>query len=462
MRWRSLAALALAAAGACAPRGARIPTVPVVVIRDTAARPPTPRDTVVIAPTPPAPPPAPPVIAPNPDATPVSVGLIVDTSAVEVTSTGDFTVHTEDGREIGRLRAGQVLSVRDAGTTLTIESRGGPAGSAGQPPSQVGGAGLRPPLLIRPANGGTLTLRGQPYRGELRVQEARGGGLTVVNRLDMETYLLGVVPREIGRFDLDIYEAIKAQAVAARTYAVTYIGRRAEQGFDVYATTEDQVYGGAGAENETVNRAVRETSGEILAYNGRPITAYYHSTCAGHTAAIDEVWNNPPVPYLVAVRDLDPSGQAYDRVSSRFTWTERWTHAELVGILNRTLADSLRGRRIGEIRDMRVLERTPSGRVRAMRIETDAGSFTVGRDRVRWILPPMRNGAPTGILNSSKFDVALTRSGGRVTEIVATGGGWGHGIGMCQVGAMGRARAGQDYRTILRTYYPGTEIRKLY
>jgi stage II sporulation protein D len=460
-RWRSAAAvLALLAPAACAPRGTRIPTVPVVVIGDTAR--PAPRDTVVIAPTPPAPPAAP-VDAVPANATAVRVGLIVDTSTVEITSAGDFTVHMEDGREIGRLRGGQTVSFRDAGQTVTMESRGGPVGSAMQPPSGVAGAGLRPPLIVRSASaGGTLTVRNAPYRGELRIQQATGGGLTVVNRLDMETYLLGVVPREIGRFDLDIYEAIKAQAVAARTYAVTYLGRRQQQGFDVYATVEDQVYGGAAAENETVNRAVRETAGEILTYNGQPITAYYHSTCAGQTAAIDEVWNNAPVPYLVSVRDIDASGQAYDRASSRFRWEERWTHEQLVGILNRSLADSLRGRRITRIADMRVLERTPSDRVRRMRIETDAGTFTVGKDRVRWILVPIRNGTPTGILNSSKFDVTLTRSGGRVTEIVATGGGWGHGIGMCQVGAMGRARAGQDYRTILRTYYPGTEIRKAY
>ena len=453
MRWRSAAVLALAAAGACAPRGSRLPTVPVVVVGDTGRA--APRDTVVIGPTQPAQPadPGPPV-----NATPVSVGLIVDTSRVEIAATGDFTLHTEDGRELGRVSGPATLDVRDDGATVSFQSRGGPAGSATSVPTVAGGA-TAPPLIVRPAAPGvTLAVRGQPYRGELRIQQARGGGLTVVNRLDMETYLQGVVPREIGRFDLDIYEAIKAQAVAARTYAYTYLGRRSEQGFDVYATVEDQVYGGAGAENETVNRAVRETSGEILAYNGRPITAYYHSTCAGHTAAIDEVWPNPPVPYLVAVRDVDASGEAYDRVSSRFTWTERWTHDELVGILNRTMADSLRGRRITRIQDMRVEARTPSGRVRALRLETDAGRFTLGRDRVRWILTPNRG----GLLNSSKFDVALTRSDGRVTEIVANGGGWGHGIGMCQVGAMGRARAGQDYRTILRTYYPGTEIQKLY
>lgn len=448
---RSLAVLALALAGACAPRGARVPTVPVVVIRDTTItnRPPAPRDTVVIGPTQPA---------PAGNATAVSVGLVIDTNRVEVTSAGDFTVHAEDGREIGRARAGQTVEFADQGSTVSMASRGGPAGSAMQPPTGMGASGLRPPLLIRPVGNGTLVVRGQPYRGELRVQQAPGGGLTLVNRLDMETYLLGVVPREIGRFDLDIYEAIKAQAVAARTYAYTYLGRRSQQGFDVYATVEDQVYGGAGAENETVNRAVRETSGEILAYNGRPITAYYHSTCAGHTAAIDEVWNNAPVPYLVAVRDVDPSGQAYDRSSSRFSWTVRWTHDQLVGILNRTLADSLRGRRISRIEDMRITERTPSDRVRAMRIQTDAGTFTVGKDRVRWILRPTAETT----LNSSKFTIDVSRGGGRVSEVVANGGGWGHGIGMCQVGAMGRARAGQDYRTILRTYYPGTQIQKLY
>jgi stage II sporulation protein D len=454
-RWRSAAALlALVAPAACAPRGARVPTVPVVVIGDTAR--PAPRDTVVITPAQPVPP-APVDVAPVANATAVRVGLIVDTSAVDITSAAPFVVLAEDGRPIREMPAGAVASFRGNGASVSLTSR---TASGGAGPS---GAGLPVPLVVRPASpGGTLTVRGAPYRGELRIQRASGGGLTVVNRLDMETYLLGVVPREIGRFDADIYEAIKAQAVAARTYAVTYLGRRSQQGFDVFATTEDQVYGGAGAENETVNRAVRETAGEILAYNGQPITAYYHSTCAGQTAAIDEVWPNPPVPYLVSVRDVDANGEAYDRASSRFHWTERWTHEQMVSVLNRSLADSLRGRRIGRIEDMRVLERTPSGRVRAMRITTDAGSFTVGRDRVRWFLVPIRNGTPTGILNSSKFDVSLVRSGGRVSEVVVEGGGWGHGIGMCQVGAMGRARAGQDYRTILRTYYPGTEIRRAY
>jgi stage II sporulation protein D len=243
--------------------------------------------------------------------------------------------------------------------------------------------------------------------------------------------------------------------VAARTYAVRYLGRRSSEGFDVYATVADQVYGGVTGETELISGAVLSTVGEVLTYQGTPIVAYYHSTCAGRTAAIDEVWNERPIPYLVSVTDVNrATGEAFDRSSSRFTWTERWTGPELTAMLNRTLADSLGGRRITRVRDMRVLERTPSGRVRAMVIDTDAGRVTVGKDRVRWILVPNRG----GILNSSKFDVRMSPDGGAVIE----GGGWGHGIGMCQVGAMGRARAGQDYRTILQTYYPGTEIRKHY
>ena len=437
----------MALAAGCGPR--QPATGPVIIRRP---QPPA-------APAPPAPD-AP--AAPEPDplpadvtraAPPVRVGLVVDSAAVEIAVEGDIRVTGAGGREVARLQEGDVARFVASGGAVTM-SVASPLGR-----SRAGESVALPVTLEPRAGDGMLRLRGQPYRGALILQRAAdGSGLTLVNRLDMESYLLGVVPREIGRASEDIYEAVKAQAVAARTYAVRYLGRRSAQGFDVFATVEDQVYGGAGAENPIVNRAVRETAGQVLTYAGQPITAYYHSTCAGRTAAIDEVWNEQPVPYLVSVVDTDRSGQAYDASSSRFRWTERWTHEQLVGILNRTLADSLRGRRITQIRDMRVRERTQSGRVRRMTIDTDAGTFTVGRDRVRWILATPRG----PILNSSKFDVRLVRAGGRVTEIVAEGGGWGHGIGMCQVGAMGRARAGQDYRTILGTYYPGTRITDQY
>lgn len=438
-RWaRLLPTAALLLAGACATATTRRelpPPVPEGVPRTPAEPTPPPVDA------------RPPAAAP----TVVRVGLVVDTSTLEVGSTSGLALSTAARGEVARLPAGTRVVFTATGSTARAEA-------VGEDGSRRGSwTGLDLPVTVMPETG-LLTLRGKPYRGVLLVQDG-GSGLTAVNRVDMETYLLGVVPYEIGAVNASQVEAAKAQAVAARTYALKYLGRRASLGFDVYATVSDQVYGGSAGENALVSDAVRATAGEVLTYNGQPIEAYYHSTCAGQTAGINEVWNQRPTPYLVSVRDVDPAGQAYDRASSRFRWTERWTHEQLVGIFNRTLADSLGGRTIREIRDLRVLERTPSDRVRALRISTDVGDVVVGKDRIRWIFLTPRTRAP---LNSSKFDVRLERAGGRVSAVVAEGGGWGHGIGMCQVGAKGRAAAGQDYRTILRTYYPGTQLTRLY
>jgi stage II sporulation protein D len=317
-------------------------------------------------------------------------------------------------------------------------------------------------VIARPVGGATIEIGGRPYRGTALVRVARPGRVTAVNRLGMEDYLLGVVPQEIGMIGDTLIEAAKAQAVAARTYAVTYMGRRAALGFDVFATVSDQVYGGVRGEHPSVSRAVRETSGEILTYAGAPITAYYHSTCAGRTIPIEEAWpGEAPVPYLRGIIDLDPqTGQPYDTRSSRFRWTVRWEADSLSRILSRTLADSLPAgtSTIGRITDLQVISRTPSGRVRSMRISTPARSYIISGHEYnnirRTLMTPQ--GAP---LNSSNFEVQVERNAaGEVIAVVATGGGWGHGIGMCQVGAMGRARAGQSYRTILGAYYPGTEI----
>ncbi len=393
--------------------------------------------------------PPPPGTAALPSAEPtVRVGLAVEVESALLSADRELELVVPGGGTFRRLNAGEQVEVSaDAMGRLRV---------AGAP--LPGGATL---LTARPRGGGTVRLGDRSYRGEVVVQPAGSGGLTVVNRVEMEDYLLGVVPREIGRVGPERYEAVKAQAVAARTYAVRYLGRRESLGFDVFATVQDQVYGGVEDEYDLVTHAVRETAGEILVYEGRPIEAYYHSTCAGHTAAIHEVWNSPPIPYLRAVRDVDSRGQAYDHFSSRFRWTQRWSADELNGILSRTLADSVRSGMpgVGRLRDIRVLERTPSGRIGRMRITTTSGDFFVGGDRIRWIFL-----TPSGaILNSSLFDVGIERgAGGDPVAVTASGGGWGHGIGMCQVGAMGRAEAGQSYRTILETYYAGARLVDLY
>jgi stage II sporulation protein D len=381
------------------------------------------------------------------------VGILVDTASVTVSSAA--------GLEIASAASGGTLARAGAGTPVVFTAdAGGRLGyRVGSEPARSTDATL---LAVRPAGGAPVSIAGKPYHGIALVRAAGPGRVTAINQVEMEAYLLGVVPQEIGRVGPERFEAAKAQAVAARTYAVKYLGRRSELGFDVYASTQDQVYGGVQAEFDPVSRAVRETAGEILTYRGEPIEAYYHSTCAGRTAAIDEVWNTAPIPYLVSVVDVNPAtGQAYDVKSSRFHWTESWSVDSLETILDRTLADSLPAgtTSIGELKDVRVTQRTPSGRVKAMVISTTVGDLTVGGDRVRWILR-----TPKGaLLNSSKFDVEVRRdAAGKPQRVVATGGGWGHGIGMCQVGAMGRAEAGQSYREILGAYFPGTELVRLY
>jgi stage II sporulation protein D len=287
--------------------------------------------------------------------------------------------------------------------------------------------------------------------------------VTAVNTVDMESYLLGVVPFEIGRVGPELYEASRAQAVAARTYAVRFLGRREALGFDVFATVEDQVYGGVDGEHEPISAAVRATAGEVLTYAGEPIEALYHSTCSGVTAAIEEVWPEAPRAYLRSVRDINPAtGEAFDITSSRYRWQTTWTASELQAILEGTLADSLAtagATTLGAFQSFEVEQRTPSNRIRVLRIETENGSFRVGGDRIRWIFL-----TPVGtILNSSKFDLRIARDArGRILSVTAEGMGWGHGIGMCQVGAMGRANAGQDYQTILDAYYPGTALVRWY
>lgn len=380
------------------------------------------------------------------------VGLLVDTPRVVLGSTAGM--HLVDGntwQPLARLEPDQSWTVTATPTGLR---------TAGAAPDALPARVER--LLARPAAGGYITVDGKPYRGAVVVRQSGPQRLTAINVVEMEKYLLGVVPREIGKVGPELLEASRAQAVAARTYAVQYLARRAALGFDVYATVQDQVYGGVEAEHPPVSEAVVTTAGEILTYENQPIEAFYHSTCAGQTAAIEEVWAERPRPYLVSVRDVDPrTGEAFDVKSSRFQWTQRWPAAQFDSILAQTLRDSLPAGvgSVGRLRDARVLERTASGRIKRLALQTTTAGFIVGGDRIRWIFL-----TPEGrILNSSKFDVELVRNpAGDVVEVVATGGGWGHGIGMCQVGAMGRARAGQDYRTILGAYYPGTALRDLY
>ena len=303
-----------------------------------------------------------------------------------------------------------------------------------------------------------MSLGGKRYRGEILVS-VNDSGLLVVNRLPLEDYLRGVVPLEIGERPAAERAAVEAQAVAARSYTVGRL-TNAARGWDLLATVLDQVYGGADAERPIADAAVASTSGLVLRYGGRTVSAPYHSTCGGSTAATSESWwRQRDEPWLQRVSDRIPgTDRYYCDASPRFRWTQSWTGPALQALVDRYLRQytAVVGRDAGEVRAVSVDGRTPSGRAAAISILTDRDRYTVRGDDARWVLR-----TPGGeILNSTYFSVESMVVGrdGRLAQLTLRGTGYGHGIGMCQWGAIGRARAGQDFRTILRTYYPGTTV----
>ena len=317
-------------------------------------------------------------------------------------------------------------------------------------------------LRAAPLGPSPITLDGAAYPGAFEFRLLPDGALAAINVVPLETYLEGVVPKEMGRPAREASEALKAQAVAARTYALKRLGSRPEMGFDVYGTIQDQAYLGVpDVADSLAIRAVRETRGEALLFNGYLIDAFYHSTCGGQTARVEEVFDGPPAPYLTVVSDARPDGDGYWCQASRyFRWTETFDRAELQSRVARNLPRIVPVPRegAGALHDLDLLRTTAEGRAMSMRVETSTGSYQVGENRIRELFADSAG----RLLRSTLFLFRPQRNRAGIEELVLTGGGWGHGVGMCQVGAMGRARGGQRYRTILGAYYPGAVVTPLY
>lgn len=315
------------------------------------------------------------------------------------------------------------------------------------------------PVVVRPeANGSFVVWNGKRYRGELVITPT-DSGMLVVNRLPMDDYLRGVVPLEIGNRTAAEFAAVQAQAVAARTYAYKHLNDA--RAFDMYATVQDQVYGGVDAEKPQADSAIITTADVVVLYAGRPISTPYHSTCGGSTAAVSEVWySQPDEPYLRPVSDRIPGSERfYCGPSPRFSWTQNFDGPTLRGVMEKYLAIYTNAPRTGSGRiiDIREQGRTPSGRIAALTVQTDSGTYTLRGNDIRFVLRDPKG----AILNSTFFSFTRETNGGEVSSLSVSGRGYGHGIGMCQWGAIGRARAGQNYRTILETYYTGTTIGRI-
>lgn len=302
------------------------------------------------------------------------------------------------------------------------------------------------------------------WRGTLKVFVNPRGKLTLADRLPLETYLLGVVPGEIGALSDVLIEAGRAQAVAARSYTLFYRGRRADEGFDLYGTVEDQMYAPVESERPLATRCVEGTSGLVALADGQPIRANYCSTCGGITADVWEGWRTDPLSYLVSGRDRG-TGADYCVASSHYRWREEWPAGEFASNLARfgpAFGVPMPAGGVGEVLDVRVESRSRSGRVWRLRVVTTTGEIAIPAYVLRQVL--RRGGNAAAILRSNLFKVDVRRDKvtGKPVSVVASGAGSGHGVGLCQTGALGMARVGKHGEEILRSYYVGVELKRLY
>ena len=378
----------------------------------------------------------------------VRVGLAVGASSARVGG-GSFPLQVEgaQGNFLGVIPAGESWEAVPGGSGVVLR------------PAR-GGRFTDRRLTIRPREPDALVRVGtRDYRGTLSINPDRTG-ITVVNLVELEEYLIGVVGAEMGGRPEGDREAVRAQAIVSRTYALRTRNRWRAQGFDYYATVADQVYVGVSAENPLAREAIAATIGLAVTYGGAPIDAFFFSTCGGRTELGTEVFRAATRSYLRSVADVDASGRAYCAPSPRFRWQQTWTGAELRRAVERGLAEigSEGAGGVTRVRDIRIAERTASGRVGRLVIALANRNVSVESPRVRQVLR-----SPDGeLLRSTLFSLRVTGGGSEVNGLAVEGSGAGHGVGFCQWGAIGRARAGQRYDDIIAAYYPGTRLERFY
>ena len=322
------------------------------------------------------------------------------------------------------------------------------------------------------------------YRGEMEFRIDNEGKLTAINVLPLEDYLRGVVPGEMStNFPL---EALKAQAVAARTFFLFNFARtHRHDPFDVCDDVHCQAFVGLGKESSRTNQAIRATRGLVLTYNGQLCSTPYAAVCGGHTESAENVWDSDGEPYLQGIYDIDPrlnlpahfdlSDEENVRkwINARpnvlcnieneqadfagytqkyFRWQYRVPREELERIISQKT-----GQTIGTLRDIIPIRRGISGRLMEIQIKGSLGSVVIKKEL------NIRKTLADNTLYSACFFVE--KQGGNSyapKEFIFRGAGWGHGVGMCQTGASIMALKGYSFVDILKHYYQGAVIKRLY
>ena len=341
----------------------------------------------------------------------------------------------------------------------------------------------RPVFFAGTDPAGLIAIEGRRYRGILEMVQADKGNIQVVNELGLEEYLYGVIPKEMSPNWHG--EVLKAQAVAARTYTVANLSKWDKYGFDIGANSGDQVYGGYDAEDSRTNRAVEETQGQVILYDDKPITAFYHADSGGRTEACKDVFGSD-LPYLQPVDDIVRANSPHSEWEISLSAKDTSERAKSVA------------HNIGEIREISIIERSLAGRVKKILLKGSLGDKIIENSEIRNIFGLKSNffdvfggtsipvvsvsgeGAQKDIqlkgnsiitgqgpVNLSNVYVSIL--GAEISKIIRLqtagdtyiirGRGYGHGVGMSQWGAKAMAENGYNYMEILLHYYKNVEIK---
>lgn len=336
------------------------------------------------------------------------VAIKKNVDSLKIGSSTEAIVRDGAGKQIGQLNPMASLAAKLQGKAITINN----------------GLGAEE-LIIEPQENGYVWIGDRWYRGRTRLIR-QGDNITAINHVDLEQYLYSVVGAEaVSSWPL---EALKAQAVAARSYALYKRNTEANNIYDLDTTIGTQVYHGLDSEYTTTHEAVNGTLGQIMTYNNEVILAAFHSSSGGHTENVEDIWTNP-LPYLRAVVD-------YDHEAPVFEWQQIFPVSRIKNLVPG----------VGKIQGIQPAQMTPRGRVISMKVTGDQGTARVSGKKLRQALE----------LRSTLFRVATEGN-----QLKVRGRGFGHGLGLSQWGAYYLAKKGVNYHQILVHYYQNASLTKL-
>lgn len=270
---------------------------------------------------------------------------------------------------------------------------------------------------------------GNPYRGNMFFKIINNK-IVVINNVELESYLKGVVPNELSEeYPL---EALKAQAITSRTFALSNINKYKKLGYNLDDTTNCQVYRGIKSEAKSTNKAVESTEDIVALYNDKIANTIFGASSGGVTASVHEVWGGNKIGYLSSINDP---------YSTKYTWDYKIKTDEFIKKLQQF-------KKFSQITAINIMESDSSGRVSKISIDTDAGQFTLKGVELRDLLGTTK-------LKSTLFSVKYT-----VDNIEFSGKGYGHGVGLSQYGAVEMAKQGKDCSEIMKFYFPGIKLQK--